>query len=370
MALFPKNRNLAETLDRVELEVRASDFGLRGEDVAMRLDGFLCHHLTWRSRASIQRLIKEGYVLVAASRPDDAPPGHRARTANRPPPLLPPSAKPEVERRPGRKLLDRSRVIVVIPAELRIDLDPGSCGPVDILFEDEHLVAVDKPAGLVVHPSGRHMADTLIQRLHAHYLDRGGCEPGAIKLCHRLDRETSGVLLAAKDPLTHAAVRAAFERHEVDKRYLAVVHGHPAQDEGRLDFDLGPSPTSEVRLKIAVQTGVWEAITDYAVLERAELPDGTPGALVACLPKTGRQHQLRVHLAALGHPIVGDKLYGEDEGRFLRAAADELTDADRRALLLDHHALHNERLALTHPRTLERLELSARLPDDVRGLLV
>lgn len=369
MALFPKHRNLNETLDRVELEVRASDFGMRGEDVALRLDSFLCHHLSWRSRASIQKLVKDGYVLVAASRPEAAPPGHRARAANRPPPLLPPTEAPTVERRPGRKLLDRARVVVMIPAELQIDLDPASCGPIDIVYEDDFIVAVDKPADLVVHPSGRHMTDTLIQRLHAHYLKAGMPNPGAIKLCHRLDRETSGLLLAAKDAITHAAVRSAFERHEVEKRYLAVVHGRPAHNTGTIDLELGPSHASEVRLKIAVQAGGWESRTDYAVLETGTLPDGTPGALLACTPRTGRQHQIRVHLAALGHPLVGDKLYGADETIFIRASNDELTEADRTALILDHHALHNERLGLLHPRTTERLELTAPLAADVRALL-
>lgn len=365
MALFPKDRNLAETLESVELDVRASDFGMKGEDVAMRLDAFLCHHLPWRSRASIQKLIKDGYVLVAASRPEDAPPGHRARATHRPPPLLSPSAPPTPERRPGRRLLDQSRVIVIVPEEDRIELDPASCGPVDIVFEDDYLVAVDKPAGLVVHPSGRHMADTLIQRLHAHYQKQGQHLP--IKLCHRLDRETSGLVLAAKDAETHAAVRAAFEAHQVQKRYLALVHGIPDPPEGQITFDLGPSPTSEVRLKIAVQAGGWEAITGYKLLERGHLPDGRPASLVACLPKTGRQHQLRVHLAALGHPIVGDKLYGADETIFIRAASDELTPEDHAELALDHHALHNERLGFTHPRTNDHIDLRAPLPEDVAG---
>lgn len=367
MSLFPKDRNLSETLESVELEVRASDFGLRGEDVAMRLDSFLVHHLSWRSRASIQRLIRDGYVLVAASRPDDAPPGHRARALHRPPPLLSPSEPPRPERRPGRKLLDHSLVVVIVPDELRIELDPRSNGPLDIVFEDEFLVAVDKPAGLVVHPSGRHLSDTLIQRLHAHYARQGDHLP--IKLCHRLDRETSGLLLAAKDRATHAAVRASFEALEVEKRYLAVVHGVPDPPEGRIELDLGPSHTSVVRLKIAVQAGGWSARTDYKLLERARLSTGEPGALVACTPHTGRQHQIRVHLAALGHPIVGDKLYGDDEERFLRAANDELTEADERALVLDHHALHNERLRLRHPGTGATLDLHAPLPADVARLL-
>ncbi len=367
MSLFPKDRNLSETLESVELEVRASDFGLRGEDVSMRLDSFLVHHLAWRSRASIQRLIKDGYVLVAASRPDDAPPGHRARALHRPPPLLPPSGPPRPERRPGRKLLDHSLVIVIVPEELRIQLDPASNGPVDIVFEDEYLVAVNKPAGLVVHPSGRHLSDTLIQRLHSHYARAGS--PLPVKLCHRLDRETSGLLLAAKDAESHAAVRARFEALQVEKRYLAVVHGIPEPAEGKIELDLGPSHTSAVRLKIAVQAGGWSARTDYKLLEHGRLITGTPGALVACTPHTGRQHQIRVHLGAIGHPLVGDKLYGDDEERFIRASNEALTDEDEEALILAHHALHNERLRLEHPRTGKTLDLRAPLPRDVQGLL-
>ena len=379
MALFPKDRNLAEAFDRVELEVRASDFRMRGEDLQLRLDRFLAHHLTWRSRSSIQQLIKDGQVLVAASRPDAAPPGHRSRAAHRPPPLLPPVDEPTVERRPGRRLLDRSLVVVRIPDELQLALDPGACGPVDLVHEDPAVLVVDKPAGVAVHPSGRHLTDTLVQRLHADHarrLEARAAAPGAgpevgempPKLCHRLDRETSGLVLAARDRASHAALVLDFEERRVAKRYLAVVHGVPERTVGEVDLDLGPALASEVRLKIAVRAGGWPSRTGYEVIETGRLPDGGPCALVACVPHTGRQHQLRVHLAALGHPLVGDKLY-RDEGLFLRAANDALTDGDRAELVLDRHALHNELLGFTHPRTGERLEVTAPLPADMAGLL-
>ena len=342
MALFPKDRNLAEAFDRVELEVRASDFRMRGEDLSIRLDRFLAHHLSWRSRSSIQQLIKDGQVLVAASRPDAAPPGHKGRVAHRPPPLLPPVDEPVLERRPGRRLLDRSLVVVRIPDELQLALDPGACGPVDLVHEDAAVLVVDKPAGVAVHPSGRHLTDTLVQRLHADHARRleererataaGAALPevGEMppKLCHRLDRETSGLVLAARDRPSHARLVLDFEERKVTKRYLAVVHGVPDEPRGELDLPLGPALASQVRLKIAVQAGGWPSRTGYEVLDTGRLPDGRPCALVACVPHTGRQHQLRVHLAAMGHPIVGDKLY-LDEELFLRAANDELTATDR-----------------------------------------
>lgn len=368
MSLFPKDRDLSEAPDRLVIDVSASDFQLRGEDMVMRLDNFLAHHLTWRSRSSVKRLIKDGHVLVAASRPEDAPAGHRARLTSRPPPLLAPKEEPVVEKRPGRKLLDKSIVVVMIPEEFRLDMDISNTGPLDVVYEDDHVLIVNKPAGLVVHPSGRHLTDTLIQRMHKHFRSKDEGKDVPVKLCHRLDRETSGLVLAAKDPITHAALVKAFEDREIDKRYLAVVHHHPDPHSGVIDMELGPSNVSEVRLKISVQAGGWESMTEYETLETTTGKHG-PLALVACTPKTGRQHQIRVHLAAIGHPIVGDKLYGPSEEIFIRNAADELTADDEAALILPRHALHNELLGFLHPATGDRVRVSCDLPDDMAELL-
>ncbi|MDF1800945.1 MAG: RluA family pseudouridine synthase [Planctomycetota bacterium] len=289
--------------------------------------------------------------------------------------------EPTVERRAGRKLLDRSLVVVVIPEELQLALDPGTCGPIDLVHEDAAVLVIDKPAGLVVHPSGRHLTDTLIQRLHADHLRRieagtlgdvatDPLAPGPMppKLCHRLDRETSGLVLCARDPRSHAALVLDFEERRIDKRYLAVVHGVPDEPRGDVHLELGPSLVSEVRLKVAVQADGWPSHTSYELLDSGRLPDGRPCSLVACVPHTGRQHQIRVHLAAIGHPLVGDKLY-DDEGIFLRAANDELTGADHQSLVLPRHALHNELLGFTHPTTGAKVEVRAELPADMAALL-
>jgi 23S rRNA pseudouridine1911/1915/1917 synthase len=368
MSLFPKDRDLSEAPDRVVIEVRASDFQLRGEDMVMRLDSFLAHHLTWRSRSSVKRLIKDGYVLVAASRPQDAPAGHRSRLASRPPPLLPPTDEPKIEKRAGRRLLDKSIVVVMIPEELRLEMDLTDVGPLDVVYEDEHVLIVNKPPGLVVHPSGRHLTDTLIQRMHKHFRSKDAERDVPVKLCHRLDRETSGLVLAAKDAVTHAALVKAFEDREIDKRYLAVVHGVPSPESGVIDFDLGPSRVSAVRLKITVIAGGWQSVTGYEVLEKSDGPHG-PLALVACTPKTGRQHQIRVHLAAIGHALVGDKLYGPDEQIFVRNAEGEMTPADEAALVLPRHALHNELLGFVHPATGKAVRVTCDLPGDLAALL-
>jgi len=348
MGLFPKDRNLAVAPDRVELEVRASDFGLRHDEVQIRLDAFLQRHLTWRSRTSIQRLVRDGFVLVDPASPDATEP-----------------KEPTLEKRAGLRLHHGARVVVVIPAELR--LTPVKQAPADlqVLYEDEEVIAVDKPPFLPVHPSGRHLTDTLIQRVHARYRrpeDDSGVLP--IRLCHRLDRETSGIVLLGKGARAHAKVMRQFERRQVEKEYLAIVHGVPERDRGRIDLPLGPARMSRVRLKIAVVADGLSAQTEWEVVERH-----VRHALLRCRILTGRQHQIRVHLDAIGHPLVGDKLYGVDDELFLRNAANELTPADRTALGMERHALHNHRLAWSSPADGTRREVVCPLAADMRAFL-
>ena len=345
MSLFPKDRDLSRPPREVELRVDASHLRMRVEDLHIRLDAFLAHHLTWRSRSSIQELVHGGYVWVDASAPD------RPRS----------SGELALETRPGRKLRHGSRVVVVIPDELRVPMLAPSSDELLVLWEDEAVLAVDKPAPLAVHPSGRHLSDTLIQRVHARYgagyeLERGG----APRLCHRLDRETSGVVLVGKHPEAHADVMGQFERREVEKEYLAIVHGSPRVDGGTVDFPIGPAHASGVGLKMTALADGQPSRTDWRVVERY------PGcALVSCAPLTGRQHQIRVHLAAIGHPVVGDKLYGDDEGLFQRALDGVLTRDDHRALGLSRHALHNHRVAFRSPASGERVEVVSALPADM-----
>lgn len=273
------------------------------------------------------------------------------------------AVEPAVETRPGRKLRNGSTVVVIIPPELRLEVSPYAVEDLVILHEDERTLVVDKPPGLAVHPAGRHLTDTLIQRVHARYRT----EPGArvpIKLCHRLDRETSGVILLAKDAEAHTALMQDFEHRRIGKQYLAIVRGNPEADEGVIDFPLAPARASEVRIKMAVASDGMEARTDWRVLERHE-----GCALLLCEPHTGRQHQIRVHMEAIGHPLVGDKLYGRDEDTFLRNALGELTREELRDLGLARHALHNHSLTFRVPGTETELRVESPLAADMRAYL-
>lgn len=344
MSLFPKDRDLSKSVEHVELVVRASDFRCAVEELELRLDAFLAHHLDWRSRSSIQQLIRDEHVLVSApgpeQRPEDAP--------------------FVVEKRPGRYLRHGARVRVVIPEASRFTATTSEPGDLAILYEDDEVLAVDKPPMMAVHPSGRYLTGTLIQRVHARYRTRDG-ERVPIRLCHRLDRETSGIVLLAKDPEYHPLVMAQFEGREVEKEYLALVHGHPARDEGMIDLPLGSARASAVMIKMTVREDGMPSQTGYRVLERRR-----GCALVLCRLHTGRQHQIRVHMAAIGHPLIGDKLYGEDEGIFLRELAGELTDADRASLDMPRQALHAHRLVFTSPKSKRRVEVVSPLAQDMR----
>jgi 23S rRNA pseudouridine1911/1915/1917 synthase len=351
MGLFPKERNLARPEERVEIEVRAKDFQIRAGELSIRLDAFLQHHLPWRSRTSIQELIHDGYVALARPAPE------RGGRIDEPQPVD----------RPGVRLREGARVVVTIPEELRLPALERADDELEILYEDEDLIAVDKPPFLPVHPSGRHLNDTLIQRLHARYYAQELEDERrrfAIRLCHRLDRETSGLVLCAKTRDAHRLMGTAFEERRVEKEYLAVVVGEPAEDEGLIDRPLGPSRTSEVGLKMTVAADGLPSRTRWRVLERH-----AAHALVACRPLTGRQHQIRVHLQAIGHPIVGDKLYGPDEGAFLRHLRGELGEEELERLGMRRQALHNHRLVFASPRSGERVEIVCPLASDMRSFL-
>jgi len=348
MGLFGKDRDLTQPLDRVELMVDASALGERVEDVSIRLDSFLARHLKWRSRSSLKELVREGWVHVDASTPE-RPQG---------------TGELKRETRSGKRLRHGSRVVVVIPPEHRQAPPTDVDTDLNVLYEDDACVAVMKPAPLAVHPTARYLNDSLLLRLHARYSEEIRTGRVLPRLCHRLDRETSGVLLAAKGAQEHAELSRQFEDREVEKLYLAVVHGAPTEDSGICDHPIGPSRTSSIRLKMACIADGQASRTDWRVMERV-------GAftLLECALFTGRQHQIRVHLAGLGHPIVGDKLYGDDEMIFQRAADDRLTEEDHAHLFIDRQALHHHRLGFTSPATGERVTVESPLPGELRKLL-
>jgi 23S rRNA pseudouridine1911/1915/1917 synthase len=265
-----------------------------------------------------------------------------------------------VEGRPAQRLFRGDRVAVELPPP------PPDAPPLlaeemalAVLHEDEHLLAVDKPAGLVVHPTWGHRGGTLLNGL----LWRAGGDPLATwrpRLLHRLDRGTSGVLLVAKTPLAGKTLARAWQRREVGKEYLAVVLGRPAARAGRVELAIARDPEDPKR-RVAGAAGR-PSVTRWELL--AESPRGAePVALLRCRPETGRTHQIRVHLAALGMPVAGDPLYGPAGPA---PAAERLA----RALAgLGRHALHAAALEFLHPATGLPVRLVAPLPAELEALL-
>jgi len=236
---------------------------------------------------------------------------------------------------------------------------------IPVLHEDEDLLAVNKPAFIPVHPSARYHKSTVVKMLE---VARQGEH---LYLAHRLDRETSGVLLLSRTSVADRRVKAQFEQRDgIIKRYLAITWGWPERDELRVELPLELDPTHRTRLKMRVARpgqGL-TAATGFEVLGRRAHPEtGRRYALVRCTLETGRQHQIRVHLATLGLPLVGDKLYGPDDELFARGADGVLTEGDRAALELDRHALHAALLELTHPTQGGRLRIEAPLAPDLQA---
>ena len=204
----------------------------------------------------------------------------------------------------------------------------------DIIYEDRELLVVNKPAGLVCHPTKTDEYSSLISRARLHL--GPGSHP---QLVNRLDRETSGVTLLAKDAATARELRQIWERREVEKDYLAIVHGHVAEAHGVIDAPLGKDEKSRVVIKDCVRADGAAARTEYWVRQRFT-QRGLPFSLVLARPQTGRKHQIRIHLAHIGHPLVGEKLYGGDEDLYLALVENRLTPEQRQRLILPHHALH------------------------------
>ena len=226
--------------------------------------------------------------------------------------------------------------------------------PLAILYEDDFLMAVNKPPGMVVHPAKGHWSGTIVNAILYHCGALPG-EEGRPGIVHRLDLDTSGVLLVAKDETTLPALQRQFERRQVEKTYLAIVHVLLDRDEGRIDLPLGRSPRDRKKVAVRRDAKGRPAQSSYEVVER--LPGFT---LVAVRPRTGRTHQIRVHLAAIGHPIVGDKDYTPTgfESRVSSLASK-----------MARQALHAWKLAFTHPKTKQPIAVEAPLPDDMETFL-
>lgn len=302
----------------------------RGE----RLDRFLAAQLEGVSRSRIKSLIEAGAVTC-----EDA--------------VL---ASPAASIRPGA--VYRLRMPPAAPATPR-----GQAMALRILHEDSDLIVLDKPAGLVVHPAPGNLDGTLVNALIAHCGDSlvgigGERRPGIV---HRLDKDTSGVMVAAKTEMAHAALSSAFAARKIEREYLALCWAVPQPADGEIDAPIGRDPRDRKRMTIAVRGGK-PALTRYETRERF----GLGATLVSCRLATGRTHQIRVHLASRGHPLVGDPVYLRR-----RPSAAAFVMQPVRDLLLDfpRQALHARSLGFSHPRTGAPLLFETPIPDDFATLL-
>ncbi len=301
-----------------------------GEEAAgLRLDVWLARQLPALSRARLQALIEEGHVLLD---------GRRGRASAR--------------------LRTGQVAAVTVPAPV-----PAAPQPEDIdlavVHEDGHLLVVNKPAGLVVHPGAGTARGTLVNALLRHVRDLSGVggvlRPGIV---HRLDKGTSGLLVVAKDDESHRALVRQFAGRMVEKEYLALVLGSPLRPAGEIEAPIGRDPVHRQKMSVHAPRGR-ESRTSWSVVERF---DGA--TLLRVRIHTGRTHQIRVHLASVGHPVAGDAVYGGTRTPSSRGAA------SREALRsLGRPALHAARLAFTHPVTRERLSFEAPLPPELLALL-
>jgi 23S rRNA pseudouridine1911/1915/1917 synthase len=259
----------------------------------------------------------------------------------------------------GRKLRwsHRLRAGEVIQVATRENPEPRVEVTYRILHRDEWILAVDKGPGAPVHPVRTFRTRTVLTRLRADLQ-----EPN-LKPAHRLDRETSGVLVFARTKPTLTALMNQFKSGRVSKKYLAIVRGNPKFDRKTLKLPLGRDPDFPVRCRMRAGSGR-PALTEFTVVQRQ-----TDRALVSAVPFTGRQHQIRVHLAALGHPVLGDKLYQEEGQPYLAMLRDALDPGTIARLGHHRQALHAESLKLEHPQTGESLCIRAELPADLRDLL-
>lgn len=316
------------------------------EAAGQRLDAWLTSQLENVSRARVQILLSEGKVLVNGS---PAKPSRKLRGG-------------EVVELIGEAAPPRLRAI---PEDI----------PLEIVHEDDDISVINKPAGMMVHAGSGATEDarnrgTLVNALLRHYRQLsstgGPLRPGIV---HRLDKPTSGLIIVARNDAAHFRLGEMFSRRQVQKTYLALVHGHTKQDRGTISAAIARDTIRRTRMTTRRESGARTAVSHYAVLERIRSRFGS-FTLVSVRIETGRTHQIRVHLSSIGHPIVGDTLYGAPA----RIVADatkrrKKSDPEPETISLDRNFLHAAELELAHPRTGKRLHLKAPLPEELTAFL-
>lgn len=304
-----------------EGETFMSQISLQADETYIdeRLDKFLSAMLPDQSRSYLQKIIKDGNVLV--------------------------NGEPK---KSSYRLEDGDEVTADLPELKSPDIEPENI-PLDILYEDDSILMVNKPKGMVVHPSAGHYTGTLVNAVLWHCQGQlsginGVSRPGIV---HRIDKDTTGVLVVCKNDAAHNAVAAQLKEHSITRKYRAIVHGVIKEDEGTVDAPIGRHPTERKKMASGVKNGK-RAVTHYRVLERFQ-----GYTYVECQLETGRTHQIRVHMASIHHPLLGDTVYGPAK------------DSHH----LEGQTLHAMVLGLIHPVTGEYLEVEAPLPEYFENLL-
>lgn len=293
---------------------------IAGEDGnAERIDRYLTERCPDFSRSYLQKLLKEQAVSVNG----------KAVKAN-------------------YKVQSRDRIILEIPEAEKADILPEDI-PLDILYEDDYLLVVNKPKGMVVHPSAGHMEGTLVNAVMAHCGDHlsginGVLRPGIV---HRIDKDTTGALLVCKDDAVHRDLAEQLKEHSIKRRYRAVVWGNLKEDQGTVEGPIGRHPIDRKKMAVNYKNGK-DAVTHYQVLERFG-----QYTYIECRLETGRTHQIRVHMASIGHPLLGDSVYGPSKNPWK----------------LQGQTLHAMVLGFRHPVTGEYMEFTAPLPEYFSELL-
>jgi len=318
-----KQNSKIEAYD-MEMDENSDDIiELSSEEDGERIDKYLSETLTDYSRSYLKNLIDEGRVQVAGK-------------------IV----------KGSFKLYNGAAITVNLPPVKDVKILPEDI-PLDILYEDEDVILVNKPKGMVVHPAAGHYTGTLVNALMFHCRDNlsginGELRPGIV---HRIDMDTTGVVIACKNDLAHRFIAEQLKEHSIKRKYQAIVYGTFKENEGRIEGAIGRSKTD--RKKMAIVPNGKPAVTHYRVLKNFSSPNGNNYAHIECELETGRTHQIRVHMTSIGHPLLGDNVYGVAKNPFK----------------LDGQTLHAEMLGFIHPRTKEYMEFHAPLPDYFTKLL-
>ena len=323
---------------------------LAGEnDIGTRLDRFLSEHIEALSRSRAKTLVKAGHV--------------REQRAG----------EQVVQDNPRAPVAPGSEYIVDMPAPVPA-VPQAEAIPLEILFEDEHLLLVNKPAGMAVHPAPGSWQGSLVNALLYHC--RGGLpgiggveRPGIV---HRIDKETTGVLVVAKSEPAHRGLSDLFARHDIDRTYLALVRGSPRPLAGSIETAIARSPRDRKRMAVVESGTGRHAITHYRALETygeiSKVEARPAAAFIECKLETGRTHQIRVHMAHIGCSLIGDPVYARHRGIKATGRGVAFDEATQSARKLTRQALHAASLSFIHPVTGERVSAEAPLPEDLQSL--